>query len=329
MSRTERKFFARVGTGFGALVALMVLASAAFAVVEHVTVWYGFIWTLDIVTTLGTIQEPRDVIGRLIVIVLQLLGVGTLFFGFAVIGEFFLSGRLTQVLSVRRTQRMIDSLSNHFIVCGYGRVGRQVARDLHARQFRVVVIETNPENEEAARADGHIWLQGQASDDGVLQQAGVARAAAIIACVDSDAENVFTTLSARQLNRGITIVARASREDSEKKLLQAGADRVISPYKTTGSEMARIALHPQVDSAVDLSGRRVEQIEVSPGCQGSGRRVADVRGETVIVALRHPDGSFETQPSPEAVVSPGDRLIALGTSDALEQLENKFQPVAA
>jgi voltage-gated potassium channel len=171
------------------------------------------------------------------------------------------------------------------------------------------------------------WLQGNASDDDTLKQAGIDTASAVISCVDSDAENTFVTLSARGLRSDITIVSRSSGENAENKLVRAGADRVVSPYKTTGAEMARIALHPQINTISEFAGYRVEQIDVSPGCSGIGRSIQDVRGHSVIVALERADGNFEPQPSPDATIESGDRLIALGTPDALEALENTFQPV--
>ena len=148
----------------------------------------------------------------------------------------------------------------------------------------------------------------------------------MIACVDSDAENIFITLTARELRADILIIARASAEDSEKKLLRAGADRVISPYKTSGSEMARVALHPQVGGALDVADYRMEEIEVTPACEGVGKTIADVRGQSMIVAVRRPDGRLEPQPPPHSVIGPGDKLVALGTPAAMEHLERVFQP---
>ena len=320
------QFVRRLTTLLIALVAIIVVGSLAFAVIEHTSLAFGLIWTLDTVTTLGTVPEPHDSSGRLVIVILELSGIGTLFYGLATVAEFFVSGQLSGVLSRRRTLKMIASLTDHFIVCGYGRVGRQVARDLRATGGRVVVLDHNPLNREVAQADGVPYIEGQASEDEILTQAGIDRAAAVIACVDSDAENIFITLSARELRGDILIVARASAEDSEKKLARAGADRVISPYKTTGTEMARIALHPQVGGAVEVADYRVEQIEVPAECDGRGKTIAQARGGVVIVALRHPDGRLESQPSPDAVIDAGDTLVALGTPVELERLEALFQP---
>lgn len=225
-----------------ALLMLVVAGSFAFAIVEHVSPGFGLLWTLDTITTLGTVSEPHDTGGRLIVAVLEIIGIGTLFYGLATVAEFFVSGQLSGILDERRIQKMIDSYSEHYIVCGYGRVGRQVARDLKEQDAQIVVIDHDPAHRETASIDGVLYLEGHASDDDVLLQAGIERAAAVIACVDSDAENIYVALSARELRADIKVIARASADDAERKLIRAGADQVISPYKTTGTAMARWAL---------------------------------------------------------------------------------------
>jgi voltage-gated potassium channel len=327
--RTQRElllFTRRLGVLLAALMVLVVAGTAGFAAIEHVSVAYGLEWTLDTVTTLGTIPDPHDFGGRALKVGLEILGIGTLFYGLATVAEFFVSGQLSGLLARRRTQRMIDSYTDHYIVCGYGRVGRQAVRDLRAERARYVVIDDNPDNREPALSAGIRYIDGTPSDDEMLRQAGIERARGVLACVDSDAENIFITLTARELRSEILIVARASAEDSEKKLLRAGADRVISPYKTSGSEMARVALHPQISSAVSGADYRMEEIEVTPSCEGVGRSVADVRGSSVIVAVRHGDGTLEPQPSPHQVLVAGDRVFALGSPDSLERLEATFQP---
>ena len=149
----------------------------------------------------------------------------------------------------------------------------------------------------------------------------------MIACVDSDAENIFITLTARELRPDIEIVARAAAEDSEKKLRRAGADRVISPYKASGAEMARLALHPQVSGVVDVAPEyRMEEIEVTADCQASGRAIADIRGGAIIVAIRRADGTFQAQPPAETVLKAGDVIMAMGTLRTMDRLEALFAP---
>jgi voltage-gated potassium channel len=327
LARRELKLFMRrLGIVLAALAALIAAGTVGFGVIEGVSLGYAFEWTLDTVTTLGSIPDPRDTAGRALKVGLELFGIVTLFYGLATVAEFFVSGQLSGVLAERRIQKMIDSYTDHYIICGFGRVGRQVARDMRAAGVHYVVIDPNPENREAAHAAGVALIDSEAADDEVLAQAGIARARGVIACVDSDAENIFIALTARELRSDILIIARASAEDSEKKLLRAGADRVISPYKTSGSEMARVALHPQVAGAVQVANDRVEEIEVPSDCEGCGKTIDQVRGRSMILALRRGGGDLEPQPSPQTVIFPGDTLIAIGSSDAIEHLEDVFQP---
>ena len=228
------------------IVGVLIAGTIAFAISEKLSVWEGFRWSLDVVATVGSIEHPHTLAGEITSTLLIILGVGTLFYALVTVTEFFVSGHLAELLHERRLQRMIDATSDHFIICGYGRVGQQVARDLRAAGARYVVIDPDPENLEKAAGIGVRVIEGQASNDEALRRAGVERARAVIACVDSDAENIFITLTVRELNPKAAVVARAAVEDSEAKLRRAGADRVISPYKSSGSEMARLALHPQI-----------------------------------------------------------------------------------
>jgi voltage-gated potassium channel len=324
--REIEMFRRRLGILLVALLILVLAGTIGFWAIEGVSPGYGFEWTLDTVTTLGSIPDPSDTAGRALKVGLELFGIGTLFYGLATVAEFFVSGQLSGVLEERRIEKMIDSFSDHYIVCGFGRVGRQVSRDLRAAGAQHVLIDPNPANREAARAAGVPLIESDAADDEILKQAGIERAQAVIACVDSDAENIFIALTARELRSDIFIIARASAEDSEKKLVRAGADRVISPYKTSGSEMARVALRPQVAGAFDVADYRMEEIEVSRHCEAAGRQIGEVSAGTVIVAIRHAEGQFETQPPADTVLEVGDMIIAMGPPAAVEQLDRKFQP---
>jgi voltage-gated potassium channel len=241
--------------------------------------------------------------------------------------EVFVAGHLAELFEERRTLKAIEATSDHYVICGFGRVGRQVARDLRAAGARYVVVDDNPANRELAAGIGVRFIAGEAADDEVLRAAGIMRARGVVACVDSDAENIFITLSARELRPDIAIVARASSEDSESKLLRAGATRVISPYKTSGSEMARLALNPQVSGVVEVAPEyRMEEIEVAPGCEGEGKAIGDVRGGAIIVGVRAADGSFQPQPPAETILGAGDVLVALGTVRTVKRLEQLFSP---
>jgi voltage-gated potassium channel len=327
----EVRLFLRRLALLGALIlALLAAGTVGFALTESTSIGFSFIWSLDTIATIGSIPEPQETGARIVKIALTVLGVGTLFYGLVTVTEFFVAGRLSGLLTERRTQRMIDSLSDHHLICGFGRVGRQAARDMRAARQAYVVIDENPGNREIAEELEAPFLAGRPSEDEILRRAGVDRARSLLACMDSDAENIFTTLTARELCPGLTIVARASVEDSEKKLRRAGADRVISPYKASGAEMARLALHPQVADVVDVGPEyRMEEIEVLPGCDGAGRRIDDVRGASIIVALHHPGRPMQPMPPGQTVLEGGDVLVAMGSAGAMDRLEGLFAPVGA
>jgi len=327
--RELRLFVVRLAVLLGALTVLAFVGTVGFSIIEGVSLPYGFAWTVDTITTVGSFPNPHDPGARALKIGLELLGIGMLFYGLVTVAEFFVSGQLSGVLEERRMQKTIDSYTDHYVICGFGRVGRQVARDLLAADARSVVIDDNPENRETARELDLPYILDEPADDDVLQRAGIQFARAVIACVDSDAENIFIALTARELRSDILIIARASAEESEKKLLRAGADRVISPYKTSGTEMARMALHPQVGGALEVADYRMEEIEVTPDCEGVGKTIEEVRGRSMIVALRHQAGKLQAQPPPDTVISPGDMLVAIGSPGALERLEGMFQPARA
>lgn len=322
-------FLRRLAKLGGGLCLLLLAGMVGFAATEDTSLWEGFVWTLDTIATVGSIPSPETTGGQILKVLLIVLGVGTLLYALVAVTEFFVAGQITGLLDERRRQRMTNALSDHFLVCGFGRVGRQVVRDLRAAGARYVVIDRNPESLAAAAAGSIPYLEGEASDEQVLRQAGIEGARALIACVDSDAENVFITLTARELRPDLTIVARASADESEQKLTRAGAQRVVSPYKSSGSEMARLALHPQVAGVVDVAPEyRMEEIEVTPGCAGAGRPVADIAGSAIVAALRRHNGELVPQPSGETIVQPGDVLIAMGTARTMDRLEALFAPTA-
>jgi len=308
---------------------LLALGTIGLAVAEGVGPWYGFRWALDTAATVGGFPQPRTTVGQVIHVGLIVVGVGTLFYALATVAEFFAAGHVGELLAARRMQKMIDLLADHHIICGYGRVGRQVARDLRAARAQFVVVDATTENRKLAEAEGMRFIEGDASDDAVLIDAGIERARSLMACADSDANNVFITLTARELRTDIFIVARAAIEDTEKKLNRAGADRIISPYKASGTEMARLALHPQLSGVVDVDVEyRLEEIPAGEGCAATGQTVGDIRGGSMIVGLRRL-AEFHPQPPADTMLRSGDVLIAMGTPATLQRLEDLLAPASA
>lgn len=314
-----RTFSRRIAVLFVLVLVMLAIGTVGLVLSEGVGAWYAFRWTLDTAATVGGFGQPASLAGQIVHVFLIVVGVGTLFYALAALTELFVAGHLGDVLAARRAQRMIDSLSGHHIICGFGRVGRQVARDLVAAHEHVVVIDADSSMRERAEGMGLGFIDGDATDDAVLLAAGIERARSLIACADSDANNIFMTLTARELRADLSIVARSAVEDTEKKLRRAGADRVISPYKASGTEMARLAMHPQLSSAVDVDeSYRLEEIVVPTGVEGA--KLGEVRGGAMVVGVRR-GGAFHPQPDADATLHSGDVLVAIGTQVTLEQLE--------
>jgi voltage-gated potassium channel len=242
-ARHEMAFFLRrIALLVGALALLVLGGAVALAGFEDVTLWRGFTWAVDTVGTIGAATDPTSLGGEITKILLTIFGVGTMFFLLVTLTELFIAGDLSGVLDQRRMQSKIAQLKDHYLICGFGRVGRQVAKDLQRAGVPFVVIDDNPDVREYLDEMDVLHIDGRGSDDEVMIEAGIERARAVLACVDSDAENIFLTLTSRELRPDIPIVARAAVESSERKLIRAGANEVVSPYKASGRTMASLAL---------------------------------------------------------------------------------------
>ncbi len=248
VARHELAFFLRrIVLLVGSVAALVLAGALAMTVFEDVSYWYGATWALDTVATIGSVPDTQTLGGDITKILLTIFGVGTMFFVLVTLTELFVAGDLSGLLDDRRMQSKIAQLKDHYLICGFGRVGRQVAKDLKGAGMPFVVIDDNPEVREHAKEMDVLLVEGRGSDDEVMTEAGIERARAVLACVDSDAENIFATLTARELRPDIPIVARAAVESSERKLIRAGANEVVSPYKASGRTMASLALIERED----------------------------------------------------------------------------------
>ena len=284
----------------------------------------------------GLDTVPRSDSARAITIVLVLAGLTIFAYIASILVEGIAQGVFTGALAERRRRRTMERLKEHYIICGYGRVGRRVAAEFREAGIEYVVLDFSQDAIEAARESGILFVEGTGTEDEDLYEAGLERARGLVASSDSDADNLYITLSARAARPNLLIVARASDEDAAKKLRLAGADRVVQPYSTAGKEMAKLVLRPQVAAFLDIvstSGGpdlRFEEIEVTETCVHAGQSIRDlrIRQETgaMIVALRKRDGTFDTTPTPEAKLEVGDVMIAAGTPDELRRLEELFAP---
>jgi voltage-gated potassium channel len=284
------------------------------------------------VTTISTVgfrelEPDPDRAFKLFTIAIVLSGVGVAFYTAAILLETVVEGRLSHRLGRRRMQRTIADLSGHVVLCGWGRVGRSIARHLAAAGREVVVIESDPDRFESIPG---LKVAGDATDDDVLTAAGVERAGTLVAAVDGDADNLFIVLSARDRCPQLFIVARVRSEANEAKLRQAGADRVVNPQLIGGSRMAALALAPNVADFLDVVMHdegmefRLADVAVPDGSPLSGQSLRDAhlrdRTGALVLAIRDGGGAFVTNPPPETILGGGTVLIAIGTQDQLDHL---------
>ena len=317
-----------------AIAVTLVVGTVAF----HETIdepWFqSFYRSVVTVTLTGLDSVPSSNGARLVSILLVVVGITIIAYAGAVIVEAVAGGVVTGALAERRRERAIHQLHDHFIICGYGRVGRRVAEEFRAAAVPYLVLDYHEDAVEAARRDDVLLLEGDATRDENLGRAGLDRARGLVAASDSDADNLYVVLSARSARPDLTIVARASRKDSERKLILAGADRVVLPYTTAGQVMANLVLKPQVTAFLDVvttatgPDLQLAEIEVRDTCAAAGQTIRElrIRHETgaIVVALRKPDGSFDTTPEPDTPIEVGDVLIGVGSPDEIQALEDLF-----
>lgn len=287
--------------------------------------------TVITVTTIGFHEvKPLDDAGRIFTMVLAVAGVGTIFYALLGVAQFLLEGELAALLGVRRMKGRIESLRNHYILCGYGRVGSEIAREFSERGVPFVIVESNPEAIANAQAHGHPVVHGDATSDQVLREAGIERARGLLAASDSDSGNTFIVLTAKALRPDLYVVSRAGRPESEARMKRAGADRVFSPYVIAGRQMAISALQPMVAEFIDTLAPRREgapvlaEIEVAPSSALAGRTIADILQDArsvVALGLQKTSGELKVGPAGDTVLEPGDRLIVMGREDELEAMK--------
>jgi voltage-gated potassium channel len=319
---------------FGA-VAVITGGTVAFRYVADEPWLQAFYRTVVTSSLTGLDTVPTNDTSRLISIALVLAGLTIFAFVATILVEGIARGVLTGALAERRRRRAIEQLHDHYIICGYGRVGRRVAQEFRESGAKYVVLDFHADAIEFARERGDLFIEGNGTNDEDLEATGLARAKGLVASSDSDVDNLYVTLSARTARPDLLIVARASQVDVAEKLRRAGADRVVQPYATAGREMAALVLKPQVVAFIDaITGTggdlQYEEIEVaaSSGQAGKTIRALRIRHETgaVIVAVRRRDGAFDTTPDPDAVLEAGDVMIAAGSSHDLRALEELFEP---
>jgi len=313
------------------------------------TLWYWLVegWSWEdaaymTVITLATVgygeTRPLGNRGRLFTITLILMGLITIGYIVNRFTEALIQGYFQEGIRIRQQRRLMESLSEHYIICGFGRTGRQIALEFEAESVPFVTVDSDIESVQTAQQLGYIAIQGDATLDETLLTVKITQAVCLVAALPSDAENLYTVLSAKTLNPQIRAIARASTQEALQKLQRAGADAVISPYITGGKRMAAAALRPQVMDFVDgiLTGADralyMEELLLDPSicpCVGQTLREARLRSQTgaLVLAIRRTEGTLIGGPTADTQLRAGDLLICMGTPEQLRQLNQILGPI--
>lgn len=322
-----------------AIVVILGFGTLGFKLLTEWTWFESFYFTLITITTIGY-TEPADLTqnGRYFGTLLIVVGVGTLGYALSVAVQSVVSLEVVSSLGKRRLMKEIQELKDHYIVCGAGRVGRRIGQEIAGRGLDCVLIETE-DRAEPFESDGYRVLTGDATKEEVLKSAGIERARGIVCAVSSDPENLYITLTARDLNQGIHIVARANEESVIPRLTRAGADKVVSPVITGSRQMAQMLLKPAVADFMELASMadkldlELDQIEIGPGSGLAGSTVgAGAIGSThdvIVIAVQGPGGNVAFNPGSDRTLATGDILIAMGSRDDLMDLRRTADPSGA
>jgi voltage-gated potassium channel len=312
---------------------LIVLATVAVGTAGYIVL---LAWPFDdaiymTVVTLTTVGfrevRPLDDVGRVWTMLVSIAGVAIIFGSVGIVVEAFVAEVASGRREARRMREAVHRLRDHYIVCGYGRVGTTVARELAHSGQPFVIIDINPASLETATADGHLVVEGDATKDGTLRAAGIERARGLITTIDSDANNVYVTLSARAINPRLFIVARANSDGADAKLAQAGADRIVSPYTRAGRQIAELAIRPRVADFLDAAlshgqlAFSMEEVEVAAGSELDGADVEALRARGAhVLAIVRGERDYEANPPGDRRLAAGEVLILSGSAEVLGSL---------
>lgn len=316
-------------------IAILFVGTTGFALLEDLKIWDGIYLTVMTITTVGYGDiVPTHIPGKIFTVFLVFSGVGLVLYSFTKFAETMVEGGLRNILERRKMKRKVAELQNHYIVCGYGRIGKVICHILQKNNRPFVVIENHEEVIKNIEAEGLYALSGEAADDEILIAAGIKNARGLIAVVSSDADNVFIALTARVLNPGLYILARSSgAPGAETKLLRAGASKVISPYYIGASRMAQLIVRPTVIDFIDLTmhagelGLRMEELLISDKASFVNKNLIESgirkKFDIIVVAIKRQGQEMLFNPKSDTLILPGDILIVLGDHDQISSLEKE------
>ncbi len=324
---------------FPLMAGVLIFGTAGFRWVEGWDWFDSFYMTLVTLSTVGYQEiHPLSQQGRLFASILIVTGVTVIFVTIGILGDFVVKLELADYFGRRRSRRMVAKLSDHYIICGLGRVGRGAVQELLRSGARVVAIDSSPQKARWAIDQEIPTIVGDATQDETLREAGIGVAAELVSAIASDANNVYVALSARVLNPNLLISARATNEQAEEKLRRAGANTVFTPYSFIGHRLAQSMLRPHVTSFLDISSAfhrssglelEFEQIKVSASSVVSSKTLEESgikqKHGAIVMAIIKPGGEMQFNPSGKSVIEPGDVLIVMGERTKLKELELELE----
>jgi voltage-gated potassium channel len=316
---------------------VLVTGTLGYALIEGVSVFEAFYMVAITVSTVGFGYEfPLSSLGQVWTLLIIVMGIGVALYTALASFEYLID--LGEVRRRKKMERDISRLSGHVIVCGWGRVGRGVWATLRDRDVTVAVVELNSDRAEAASEAGALVIRGDATHNDVLELAGVANAAALIACVTDDSDNLVIALSVKAINPNLRVICRATEMESERKLLLAGADGVVAPQAVGAERLAKMAVQPELAQIFDvvINGNavefRVEELDVAPDCAIAGKTIKEsgIRQESgaQILAIEGANDTVVVNPGPDQRLVPGERLVVVGTKDQVDRAAELLKPVS-
>jgi voltage-gated potassium channel len=315
---------------------VIILGTLGYYFLEGWPLLDGFYMTIITIFTVGFREvQTLTLRGQVFTVFIILAGVGTLLYAFTQLGDMVFGGGMSQLLWRKKMERQIRRLKDHYIICGYGRMGHTVVDRFSAEKVPYVVIEIREERAASLAQDQKVLvITGDATQEEVLVEAGVKRARALAALLPTDADNLYLTLTAKLINPAIFVLAKALEEEGEKKILQIGANRTVSPYKVGGLKIAQALLRPTLVDFMDLIIRRqeislaIEEITVPKNAKIAGHSLADSQirkqANVIVVAVKKPGMDINFNPSPDITIETGDTLLVLGDEASEKNFEKVF-----
>lgn len=317
---------------FALILGVTIFGIIGYSLMEGWSIFDAFYMTVITLTTVGYMEvHPLSNAGRAFTSVLILTGVGTMLYALSIGVRVLMEGEIREILGRRKLSKKIEKMENHYIICGYGRMGKIICREMLHNGAPFVIIERIPEVFAAIDKE-LLSIQGDATQDAVLKEAGIERARGLISVLSTDADNLYVVLSARGMNPRLRIVARASDEGAERKLFRAGADNVVSPYYIGGLRIAHTILKPAVVDFIEFATRsgnielQMEEIKVKESSSITDKSLDEcgIRKELgiIIVAIKRESGEMEFNPTSTSIIRKGDTLVAMGETKQLKALED-------